>query len=190
MLIVKSKTIVGYHVNTKVTVSIIVIFMFTPLSFMSQATIININDIEHQNEELEIVKVWSEFEHAVYSSYDITESSGIIHSPFGSFYPEVDFIPLGPENLFDPFSFLRSGMAIVQSNSSNLIPLTKYLEGEQDVNIIDIIPDDAYLIRILGDDKIEMFEEIKKISSVKWIGEFPIAWKVSKDLIPLIWFRR
>jgi uncharacterized membrane protein len=122
----------------------------------------------------------------VYSSYDITESSGIIHSPFGSFYPEVDFIPLGPENLFDPYSFLRSGMAIVQSNSSNLMPLTKYLEGEPDVNIIDIIPDDSYLIRIGGNDKIEMFEKIKKFSSVKWIGEFPIAWKVSKDLIPLI----
>ncbi len=186
MLIVKSKTILGNHVNTKVTVSIIVIFMFTPLSFISQATIINVDHTDYENEDLQIVKVWSEFEHAVYSSYDITESSGIIHSPFGSFNPEVDFIPLGPENLFDPFSFLRSGMAIVQSNSSNLIPLTKYLEGEPDVNIIDIIPDDAYLIRILGDDKIEMFEEIKKFSSVKWIGEFPIAWKVSKDLIPLI----
>ena len=56
----------------------------------------------------------------VESSYILRESSGQIHSPYGSFDPLIQPMPLGPENLYDSKALERTGFVIVQSNSPDL----------------------------------------------------------------------
>jgi len=121
---------------SKLVVSIVILFLFTPLSVLSQASINNGDTSIIHEYNSESSAGWVELKSPIASYYDITESSGLIHSPFGSFDPKIDFIPLGPENLFDPHSFMRTGMAIVQSKTSDMSLLTNYLENEPEVFII------------------------------------------------------
>ncbi len=57
---------------------------------------------------------------AIESSYNLREFSGQIHSPFGSFDPLIQPMPLGPENLYDSKALERTGFVIIQSNSPDL----------------------------------------------------------------------
>ena len=70
----------------------------------------------------------SPFTDVVNSTYDLREISRLIHSPFGSFDPLSDPIPLGPENLFDPSAILRTGMVVVQSNNADMTDLYDLLK--------------------------------------------------------------
>jgi len=171
---------------SKLVVSIVILFLFTPLSVLSQASINNGDTSIIHEYNSESSAGWVELKSPIASYYDITESSGLIHSPFGSFDPKIDFIPLGPENLFDPHSFMRTGMAIVQSKTSDMSLLTNYLENEPEVFIIDVIPDDTLIIRITSDNHINTYEKISEFSAVRWMGELPVAWKISMNLISLI----
>ena len=61
--------------------------------------------------------------------------------------------------------------------------LTNRLQGEHDISILDYIPEDSVIIRIDGENKIQKISEISKFNEVRWAGELPIAWKISKSLI-------
>ena len=91
-------------------------------------------------------------------------------------------MPLGPENFIDFESFSKTGMAIVQSKSPDMTLLINRLQGEYGISILDYIPDDSVIIRI-GENKIQKISEISKFNEVRWVGELPIAWKISKSLI-------
>ena len=63
---------------------------------------------------------WKSLENPIQAIYEIPESSGFIHSPFGIFDPLLDDPPLGPWReigLHDPFD---KRLHIVQSKNSLL----------------------------------------------------------------------
>lgn len=166
---------------SKTTILVVALFMFTPLSMVSQATIYDQNIV--QNESDISTGNWLPIHNATINDYPLRDSSSLIHSPFGSFDPHDGNVPLGPEGFIDLHTFSKTGMAIVQSKTPDLTPLITVLGGENDVSILDHIPDDSLIIRINGEEKSEKLSKIGKFTEVRWIGELPIAWKISKNLI-------
>ncbi|MEE3318808.1 MAG: hypothetical protein VX182_03645, partial [Candidatus Thermoplasmatota archaeon] len=127
---------------------------------------------------------WTSISLATASTYPLREASGVIHSPFGSFDPAVDMIPLGPESLYDPSAMQRTGMILVQSNSADISALQDSL-SDLDLAVIDVVPDDTLVIRVDPERVHGIIDELGKMSSVRWIGQLPIAWRVSSELVPL-----
>ena len=81
------------------------------------------------------------FSSASSSTHQIKQSSGFIHSPYGSFDPIQHPIPLGPENIVDLHAIDRTRFALVQSNSADLTSLHQNLQNKGMV-VIETIPDD------------------------------------------------
>jgi uncharacterized membrane protein len=156
--------------------------MFTPLSTISQADI-SIPNIPQIDKSDMSEGEWLLFHNATINNYPLRESSGHIHSPLGSFDPKDGYVPLGPENFIDLNSFSKTGMAIVQSKSSDMTLLTNILLQEDSISILDHIPDDSLIIRISGEDKVKKITQLSELNEVRWIGELPIAWKISKSLV-------
>ena len=127
---------------------------------------------------------WTSISLATASTYPLREASGVIHSPFGSFDPTVDMIPLGPESLYDPSAMQRTGMILVQSNSADISALQDSL-SDWGLAVIDVVPDDTLVIRVDPERVHGIIDELGKMSSVRWIGQLPIAWRVSSELVPL-----
>ena len=138
------------------------------------------NVVDAENFEV----VWSEFSAVHESVYDVKSFSGLIHSPFGSFDPLQDPIPLGPENLYDYRALHRTGLAIIQSNSVDMTNLNELLELH-DIPVIDVIPDSALIIRLPVNEVLAYQSLLEKSEYVRWVGELPIAWRVSQDLVSL-----
>jgi uncharacterized membrane protein len=167
---------------SKTTILVVALLFFTPLLTVSQASITNSD--APQKTESDISKgEWLLINDATINDYPLRESSGYIHSPLGSFDPKDGYVPLGPENFIDFESFSKTGIVIVQSRSSDMTLLTNKLQEENTISILDYIPDDSLIIRIDGEDKAQKFQQISKFNEVRWIGELPIAWKISKSLI-------
>ena len=163
----------------------IVMVMFSPFAHSLPDQIQN-----NQNDGFEVSgklpkSSWKSLENPIQTIYEIPESSGSIHSPFGIFDPLVDDLPLGPWReigLHDPFD---KRLHIVQSKNSDLHSLEEQLKSLE-VQIIDQIPDDAVVIRIHEEGLDESKKLISRLPQVRWIENMPSLWKISPTLIPLI----
>ena len=109
----------------------------------------------------------------------------MIHSPYGTFDPIEQPIPLGPENLFDSAALERTRFALVQSTSADLTGLSQTL-SELGLVLIETIPDDTILIRIpMQFDAATTLSELSNLDEVRWAGHLPIAWRVSPEVAVL-----
>jgi len=126
---------------------------------------------------------WSQIDASI-TSYPLREASGLLHSPFGSFDPLNAPIPLGPENLYDPQALRRTGMLIVQSDSSDMTAMMNAF-SIMGVDVLDVIPDDAVVVRVDPLSDADVVESINRIPSVRWTGALPVAWRVASELIHL-----
>jgi uncharacterized membrane protein len=115
------------------------------------------------------------------SYFELRQSSGIIHSPYGPFDPLFDPIPLGPENLYDPKALERTEMVIVQSSSSDLTSMLSTLQ-ELDLPVLDRFPDDSAIIRVDVSQSPTIISSLMEEKSIRWAGSLPIAWRVSPEL--------
>ena len=127
---------------------------------------------------------WSQLFSVSESVYDVKNFSGLIYSPFGDFDPLYDPIPLGPENLYDLSAINRTGLVIIQSKSVDMTGLMQLLYSH-DLPIIDTLPDSALIVRLPTDDILGSISLLEKSEYVRWIGELPIAWRVSQELVDL-----
>ncbi len=113
------------------------------------------------------------------STHELRSNSGLIHSPFGSFDPLEQPLPIGPENIYDPAALERTRFALVQSTSADLTQLYFAL-GEFGVNSIETVPDDTFLIQIPRNlDARQTLADLRESEYVRWAGELPISWRVS-----------
>jgi hypothetical protein len=126
---------------------------------------------------------WSQIDASI-TSYPLRESSGLLYSPFGSFDPLDAPVPLGPENLYEPQALRRTGMLLVQSDSSDLTAMMNAF-SIMEVDILDVIPDDAVVVRVDMLSNAGVVESINRLPSVRWTGALPVAWRVASELIPL-----
>ncbi|MDC3281674.1 S8 family serine peptidase [Euryarchaeota archaeon] len=160
------------------------------LIFSSWSSVVVASD-EGYEESLSIISnefisesQWSQLFSVSESVYDVKNFSGLIYSPFGDFDPLHDPIPLGPENLYDLSAIHRTGLVIIQSKSVDMTGLMQLLYSH-DLPIIDTLPDSALIVRLPTDDILGSISLLEKSEYVRWIGELPIAWRVSQELVDL-----
>ena len=116
-----------------------------------------------------------------HSYYNLIQSTGIIHSPYGPFDPLIDPLPLGPENLYDSMALERTGMAIVQSSSADLTDMLTALH-DLDIPVIDMLPEDSTIVRVDSIANPSILSTLMEEKSIRWAGTLPIAWRVSPEL--------
>ena len=126
---------------------------------------------------------WSQIDASI-TSYPLRESSGLLYSPFGSFDPLGTPVPLGPENLYDPQALRRTEMLLVQSDSSDMTDMMTAF-SIMGIDILDVIPDAAVVVRVDLLNNADVVESINKLPSVRWTGALPVAWRVASELISL-----
>ena len=143
----------------------------------------SIDNYSREEDSLGPNSQWSRI-NASETYYSIRESSGLLYSPFGAFDPLIDPVPIGPENLYDPQALRRTEMLLVQSNSADMTAMMDAFSS-RGIDVLDVVPDDAVVIRVDSSRDNEIVEEINKLPNVRWAGELPIAWRVASELIPL-----
>ena len=122
------------------------------------------------------------FSSASHSIHQLKTTSGLIFSPYGSFDPILQPIPLGPENIVDFQALDRTRFALVQSESADLTTLQQNLQ-ERGLIVIESIPDDTIIIRIpIQYNSAITLHELGSMEGVRWAGELPIAWRVSPEV--------
>jgi len=132
-------------------------------------------------------KNWVMFENPISSDYQISESSGKIHSPFGISDPLVEGLPLGPWQIIGLQRPYDGRLHIVQSISSDLFSLENDLTSIG-IEIIDHIPDDSVVISLSEENTDAGISRVQKLSQVRWAGPMPSMWKVSNSLLALMQF--
>jgi len=132
-------------------------------------------------------KNWVIFENPISSDYQISESSGKIHSPFGISDPLVEDLPLGPWQIIGLQRPYDGRLHIVQSISSDLFGLENDLTSIG-IEIIDHIPDDSVVISISEENTDAGISRVQNLPQVRWAGPMPSMWKVSNSLLALMQF--
>ncbi|MBR79669.1 MAG: hypothetical protein CMA88_02655 [Euryarchaeota archaeon] len=162
---------------------VIAMIIISPLTF-SISSSFSIEENPHSFQSVQSThEVWNELHNPVSSRYQIPESSGIIHSPFGSFDPKSEEIPLGPWQISGLENPLDQRLHVVQSVSGDLQSLEDALSG-LGIGIIDSIPDDSVVIALPSRNSAESIKQIQDLSQVRWIGPMPSMWKISPSLLP------
>lgn len=128
---------------------------------------------------------WVVLDNPAIGDYPISESSGLIHSPFGQFDPLTEATPAGPWEKIGLPKFNDGRLFIVQSHSSDLQELEDSLNF-LGIQIIDHFPDDSVVISIASSRTSEQIDTIQELNQVRWVGQFPAIWKISKTLYPIM----
>ena len=151
---------------------------FSPLD-ESEATSLSVEISETQNTS------WSRLQIPINSTYQSSDSSGMIHSPFGSFDPIIDDLKPGPWFEYGIEGPYDSRLHVVQSMNSDLESLESSL-SYLGVDIIDHIPDYSVVVSLPDRELEESRKQVQSLSQVRWIGPMPVMWKISPYLFPVI----
>lgn len=128
---------------------------------------------------------WIVLQNPSISDYPVSNTTGLIHSPFGKFDPLTESLPLGPwerTGLSEPND---GRLFIVQSSSSDLQELEDLLIS-LGIQIIDHFPDDSVVISITPERESAQISIIQELDQVRWVGQLPAMWKISQSLFPLM----
>ena len=104
-------------------------------------------------------------------------TSGLLHPVTGSFDPLL-VSPSLPDILHDDLDVVQTGMLIIQDVDADRTDLEEWLEL-QGFPILDVIPDDALLIRVPTDPH-ELDAAISSIVSnegIRWFGSQHPGWR-------------
>ena len=124
---------------------------------------------------------WTLFENPVGHLHQIKQSSGLIHSPFGSFDPLDQEIPrfewdggsIGADQSDRP-------VYIIQSSDSDISSIVSTVQ-EYGGSILDYIPDNSLLVRFSHNAPGDLI--INSIDGVRWFGIMPDLWRISPEIL-------
>ncbi len=123
---------------------------------------------------------WASLEFASGHVHQIKQTSGLIHSPYGSFDPLIDEYPtFGDLNTGD-ISYSDRPVFVIQSDSSDISGISSSVE-EAGGAILDYMPDSALIVRPPKHVNADNF--LDSLSNVRWSGQMPDIWRVSPEII-------
>ena len=173
--------------TTKSVCSVIALFLFSTLAHSFSEETIFEEEPPTRSSDAPVEKIWAVFENPISSDYQISESSGKIHSPFGISDPLVEQLPLGPWQIIGLERPHDSRLHIVQSISPDLFELKNELLSIG-IEIIDHMPDDSVVISLPGEVSDSEISRVQNLSQVRWTGPMPSTWKISNSLLTLMQF--
>ena len=130
-------------------------------------------------------KSWHRLSDPIVEAYGISEISGNIQSPYGTFDPKNDPLPLGPWIKLGMPSPYQEYVYVVQSENADLHSLESSLQS-QGMEVLDYLPDYSLLVSIPEFTHEGYIEQISRLPQVRWISPLPNAWKISPSLISII----
>ena len=123
---------------------------------------------------------WSSLEFPLGHVHQIRESSGLIHSPYGSFDPLIDDAPILGELDTGEYSHSDRPVYAIQSDTSDISGISLAVE-EIGGTILDYLPDSALLVRFPIHVQVENF--LSSWGDVRWYGQMPDIWRVSPEIL-------
>ncbi len=163
------------------------LLLLSPFAHSISFEVDDFEDSTSHSNQISSQSVWRMLTNPVHSTYQLTESTGLIHSPYGSFDPATHPVPLGPWAEVGLESPTRAGIYILQSSSSDLVALTEQLYSLE-IPIIDLIPDEALVVSLPEIRRDEALRQMQHLPGVRWSGDFPTLWTISPELLPLLGF--
>ncbi|MBA46315.1 MAG: hypothetical protein CMB31_07005 [Euryarchaeota archaeon] len=112
----------------------------------------------------------------------LKQTSGLLHPVTGSFDPML-VTPVLSGNLHNNLDVVNTGMLIIQDIDADRTDLEEWLKVH-DFPILDVIPDDALLIRVPTHPN-ELDAAISLIASnegIRWFGSQHPGWRLSPEL--------
>ncbi len=173
--------------TTKSVCSVIALFFFSTFAHSLSLETVFEEKPPTQSSDVPKEKNWAMFENPIPSDYQISDSSGKIHSPFGILDPLVEELPLGPWQIIGLQRPYDSRLHIVQSISPDLFELERELISIG-IEIIDHIPDDSVVISLSEESSDSEISRVNNLSQVRWAGPMPSTWKISNSLLTLMQF--
>jgi len=171
--------------TSKSVCSVIALFLLSTISHsISLEPVVDEKSISQSYEESD-GNSWTMLQNPIFSDYPISESSGKIYTPFGTFDPMIEDLPVGPWHISGLQRPHDGRLHIVQSQSSDLQDLETSL-ATIGFGIIDHIPDDSVIISLSEADTKEEISRVQNLPQVRWAGPMPSMWKVSLSLLPLL----
>ena len=123
--------------------------------------------------------------HPILETSSLRPTSGLLHPVTGSFDPLLT-TPLFSGGFHDDLDVIRTGMLIVQDVDADRTDLENWFDV-QGYSILDVIPDDALLVR-LPTEPSQLDAAISSIASnegIRWFGSQHPGWRLS-PLLPSI----
>ena len=115
------------------------------------------------------------------NGYPLKDLSGQFTIAHGSFNPIHETPPPMPAKLQYSADFERTGMKFVQLKSSDYTWLYN-LQSMGNVNILDVLGDGNFLIRVLPDVS-ESLAKLDDSEQVRWLGDLQPGYRVHPDLL-------
>ena len=164
---------------------VITVLLFSSFSGMVSGSSFDVpeRDSGQSDEESSQGPNWNAFEDPVGYIHQIKQSSGLIHSPFGSFDPLDQEIPT-----FDWEGGSTEGIEshmpiyIIQSVDSDISGIVSAVL-DAGGSVLDYMPDNSLLVRFhpnVPGDSI-----INGIDDVRWFGTMPDLWRISPEIMSL-----
>ena len=162
---------------------VLAVLLFSSFSGMVSGSVIESHEVSGDNPDQGSLDEsnWNLYENPVGHSHHIKQSSGIIHSPFGSFDPLDQEIPT--------FEWKGSSIGadqsdrtiyIVQSSDSDISGIVSTVQ-EYGGSILDYIPDNSLLVRFPHNTPGDLI--INSMDGVRWFGNMPDLWRISPEIL-------
>ena len=162
---------------------VLVVLLFSSFSGMvSGSSLEGSGELQGQSDENTPEEPnWKIFEDPVAYTHQIKQSSGIIHSPYGSFDPLDREIPtFGSEAHSIESEHTDRIVYIVQASDSDISGITSTIQ-EYGGSILDYIPDNTLLVRFPSKSPGDLI--INSIQEVRWFGKMPDLWRISPEIL-------
>ena len=173
--------------TTKSVCSVIALFFFSTFAHSFSSDTVFQEELPSRSSDAPEVKKWTMLDNPISGDYQISDSSGKIHSPFGISDPLVEELPLGPWQIIGLERPYDSRLHIVQSISPDLFELENELMAIG-IEIIDHIPDDSVVISLSQEGSDSELSRVNNLPQVRWAGPMPSTWKISTSLLTLMQF--
>ena len=164
----------------KSTFLVLAVLLFSTWSGMVSASSQGTDSTHYQDSDNYYFEKWTSLEFPSEHAHQIRQTSGLIHSPYGSFDPLMDEYPTFGELNTGDYSYTDRPVFVIQSDSSDISGISSSVE-EAGGAILDYMPDSALLVRLPKHLDADNF--LDSLANVRWTGQMPDIWRVSPEIL-------
>ena len=164
----------------KSTFLVLTVLLFSSWSGMVSASPQGTDSIHSPDSDNYHFEKWTSLEFASEHPHQIRQTSGLIHSPYGSFDPLMDEYPTFGELNTGDYGYSDRPVFVIQSDTSDISGISSSVE-EAGGAILDYMPDSALLVRLPIHVNADNF--LDSLANVRWSGQMPDIWRVSPEIL-------
>lgn len=168
-------------VERRLSVLLVSLFLLPLVPLGDEMTDVDAPDVVQWTSD-EAASHWSIGGSPALEKSSLRATTGLLHPVTGTFDPLLS-TPMLPEGLHDDLDVISTGFLIVQDIDADLSDLMSWF-SMQGYDILDVLPDDAILIR-LPTDPSRLDAAISSIAAndgVRWFGSQHPGWRISPNL--------